>query len=72
MKLRYQDKVEKHLLSGKSITDEQCRVKFGGHRLASVIHRLREKHRPHGITIATKIVTKKKEGYSYAKYYIEK
>lgn len=68
MKLRYQDKVEKHLLSGKPITDAICRSKYRGTRLASIVHRLRRK----GVNVVTTMKHNKKEGYTFAEYRINK
>lgn len=45
-------RVKVHLLLGKSITPEECRILYRGSRLASIINRLRNE----GLKIATEII----------------
>jgi len=59
-----ESRVRVHLLTGKTITQEQCRDLFNGWRLAVCIQRLKEK----GLNIDKVMV--KKNGVSFAKYFL--
>ena len=58
-----QQNVKKHLVRYGSITDLQCLNKFGGRRLAGVIHRLRKE-----MNIETVMMDQKNSPSKYAKY----
>jgi len=59
-----ESRVRVHLLTGKTITQEQCRELFNGWRLAVCIQRLKQK----GLKIEKTMV--KKNGVSFAKYFL--
>ena len=57
-------KIQKDLMSGKSITSLQALNKYGCFRLAAAIHKLRKE----GVAIETEYVTK--NGKTLAKYFL--
>lgn len=61
-----QTQVKFHLLLGKTITPNQCRKLYKGDRLASIIHRLKDK----GMDI-DKVMVYNKDS-QHAKYFLKK
>jgi len=57
-------KIQKYLMSGKSITPLQALNKYGFFRLAAAIHKLRKE----GMAIETEYVTQ--NGKTFAKYFL--
>ena len=57
-------KIQKDLMSGKSITPLQALNKYGCFRLAAAIHKLRKE----GMAIETEYVTQ--NGKTFAKYFL--
>lgn len=62
-------RVKIHLLKGKKITQEQCRIWYNGWRLADVVWKLRERH---GLNVQKKTIYDKRTGVSFAQYYLPK
>ena len=56
-------KIERHLRKGKTITPMEALVVFGVFRLASIVHRLRQR----GLAIET-ILKNDENGHQYASY----
>ena len=59
-------KIERHLRKGKTITPMEALVVFGVFRLASIVHRLRQR----GFCIYTVLKTDE-NGHKYASYAME-